>query len=399
MPGNDRRALWLLSLCLVCTGIGQAVLFAILPPAAREIGLSPLQVSTIFVTSACLWVFVSPMWGRRSDVVGRRPVILIGLLGFALSMFLLAGTIGASLAGWLAPALAWPLMIASRSVFALLGSGTAPASQAYVADRTSREDRTAGVALINAAFGIGQIAGPAVGGLAILGLLTPLYFAAALSVASAIAIWLFLPEAGPVHATERGAPARVAFTDSRILPFVAIGIAQQAVGATTAITLAFFLQDMLGLTPDQTGQRAAMGFAVLAIAGLAGQLLVVQRLKPLPSTLMHGGLAASLVAFVLFNMTGGFGLYVTALAFLGLGLGLLRPGNAAGASLSVEPEEQGAVAGITGAISVLGNVFGPLLGTALYELSPRGPYLLNGILMALGLAYSFAHPRLRSVRP
>src|SRR5512147_2702467 len=89
-PAPRQRAFLTLFLCLICVGLGQSMLFAILPPAARSIGLTPFQVSTIFATSAAIWVFVSPMWGRRSDVMGRRPVILIGLLGFAASMVLLA---------------------------------------------------------------------------------------------------------------------------------------------------------------------------------------------------------------------------------------------------------------------------------------------------------------------
>src|SRR6266849_2044966 len=68
-----QRAFALLFGCLVCVGMGQSMLFSILPPAARQIGISPFQVSTIFATSASIWVFISPMWGRRSDVVGRRP--------------------------------------------------------------------------------------------------------------------------------------------------------------------------------------------------------------------------------------------------------------------------------------------------------------------------------------
>ena len=143
--------------------MGQAVLFVILPPAAREIGLSPFQVSIIFATSATIWVFASPMWGRRSDVVGRRPIMLVGLLGFAVSMILLASTIAAAVSGWLTPLVAFGLMIASRSVFALFGSGTPPASQAYVADRTDAENRARGVAIIAAAFGVGQTLGPAAG--------------------------------------------------------------------------------------------------------------------------------------------------------------------------------------------------------------------------------------------
>ncbi len=398
--GNeDRRALWLLFFSLVCTGMGQAVLFVILPPAAREIGLSPFQVSTIFATSATIWVFASPRWGRRSDVVGRRPIILVGLLGFSVSMILLATSIGLGLSGTVSPPLAFALMVASRSIFALFGSGTPPASQAYVADRTEREDRTRGVALIAASFGVGQTLGPAAGAvLATLGLLAPLYFSAVLAIASAAVIWAFLPEPGKPAAVERREARKLRFTDPRVAPFLLIAIAMQAVRATTAITLAFFLQDMLDLTSTQTGERAGIGFMVLAIAGLAAQLGIVQRVRLPPARLIQIGLGFGVVAFGLFAIGSGFASYTTALAFLGLGLGLVRPGNAAGASLAVSPEEQGAVAGLTGAIGVVGNIFGPLLGTTLYELSPRGPYALNLVLMLLALGFSVAHPRLRHAR-
>ena len=75
MASPHARALRILFVCLVCIGIGQSMLFSILPPAARAIGISPFQVSTIFAISASIWVFVSPWWGRRSDVRGRRPII------------------------------------------------------------------------------------------------------------------------------------------------------------------------------------------------------------------------------------------------------------------------------------------------------------------------------------
>ena len=133
---RHRRAFRILFVCLMCIGLGQSMLFAILPPAARALGLSPFRISTIFAASASIWVFVSPWWGRRSDVWGRRPVILIGLLGYGLSMALLATTIQLGAAAVL-PALAvYPLLVGSRCVFALVGSGTGPASKAYIAERT-----------------------------------------------------------------------------------------------------------------------------------------------------------------------------------------------------------------------------------------------------------------------
>jgi MFS family permease len=396
---DHSRALRILFVCLVCIGLGQSMLFSILPPAAREIGLSPFQVSTIFATSAALWVFISPMWGRRSDVVGRRPVILIGLLGFALSMVMLATMIEIGLAKWLPAAAVYPLMVASRCLFALFGSGTGPASQAYVADRTSRTERTAGVALVNAAMGLGETVGPGMGAvLAVVGLLAPIYFSAALAVVSAGMIWLYLPEDGPPLKANAQPPVRMSVRDPRIVPFILIAAALQAVRATTVITLAFFLQDTLHLSAQQTVQYSGIGFVVLAMSGLFAQLVLVQRFRPAAWTMMQAGLPLMLCAFVLFTLTVNFASYLIALMFLGMGLGLVRPGTAAGASLSVDASEQGAVAGVIGGIAVLGNVFGPMLGTTLYAVRPIGPYLLNAGIMVASLALLLTSPRLRNAR-
>jgi MFS family permease len=389
------RAFRILFVCLVSVGLGQSMLFAILPPAARDIGLTPFQVSTIFASSAAIWVFVSPRWGRQSDVWGRRLVILIGLLGFALSMTLLATMIEVGLRGWLPVLAVYPLMVAARCVFALLGSGTGPASQAYIADRTSRSERTAGLALVSAAMGVGESIGPALGALlSLVGLLAPLYFAAGLAVVSAAAIWRFLPEEGPPIRAGR-TPVRMSFRDRRVVPFFIIGACLQAVRATTTITLAFFLQDTLGLGARETVRYAGTGFSVLAVAAILTQLVVVRRLRPTPRRLMRAGLFFALVAFLLFSARPGFTGCLVALALLGVGLGMTRPGYAAGASLSVEPEEQGSVAGLTGSIGVLGNIFGPLLGTSLYQWAPIGPYALNVVVMALAWLFAFTNPRLR----
>ena len=266
---TNLRALRVLLVCLVCIGLGQSMLFAILPPAARALGISPFRISTIFATSASIWVFVSPWWGRKSDVWGRRPVILIGLLGFGLSMALLATTIACGAAGLLPVVAVYPLLIVSRCVFALIGSGTGPASQAYIADRTTTTDRAAGLALVSAAMGFGETIGPALGAaLATLGLVAPIYFTAALAVASAGVIWWRLPEDGPVRPAGSVAAPRLGYADVRVVPFLAVGASLQAVRATTVITLALFLQDTFGLTAEQAAQRAGMGFVALAASGL-----------------------------------------------------------------------------------------------------------------------------------
>jgi len=396
---TNPRALRVLFVCLVCIGLGQSMLFAILPPAARALGISPFRISTIFATSASIWVFVSPWWGRKSDVWGRRPVILIGLLGFGLSMALLATTIALGSSGLLSAVAVYPLLIGSRCVFALVGSGTGPASQAYIADRTSAEERAAGLALVTAAVGLGETLGPAMGAaLATLGLVAPIYFSAALAGASATVIWWRLPEDGPVRPAGSAVPPRLGYADRRVAPFLAVGASLQAVRATTVITLALFLQDTFSLPAEQAAQRAGIGFVSVAAAGLFAQLVLVQRLRPTARTMILSGVPLLVLAFGLLVVGRSFGVFVAALGCLGLGLGLVRPGSAAGASLSVSAEEQGAVAGLLGGLAVLGNVFGPMLGTTLYGVSPRAPYMLNGGLMSALLLFVLTNRRIRNLR-
>src|SRR5262249_3666902 len=178
-----------------------------------------------------------------------------------------------------------------------------------------------------------------------------------------------------------GAPAGLGYTDRRVVPFLAVGASLQAVRATTVITLALFLQDTFVLTAEQAAQRAGMGFVALAAAGLFSQLVLLQGLRPTSRTLIQTGVPLMVLAFLVPVVGGNFVLDLVALGSLGLGLGLVRPGSAAGASLAVSAEEQGAVAGLLGGLAVLGNVFGPMLGTTLYTYSPRAPYALNGALM------------------
>lgn len=394
-----RRDFGLLFVCLVSMGMGQSMLFSILPPAAREIGITPFQVSTIFATSASLWVFVSPAWGRRSDRAGRRQVIIIGLLGYALSMSLLALVIDIGRRHLLPTLAVFPMMIAARCIFALLGSGTGPATQAYIADRTTRTERTAGVALVSAAMGLGETIGPGVGAaLAVVGLLAPLYLSSALAVLSAATIWFFLPEEKH-HAHAQRAPAkRMRVFDRRIRPFLTVATALQSARGTTVVCLAFYLQDELGLDAERTVQIAGLGFVTLAIAGLLAQLVIVQRFRPSARAMMRSGVALMLVAFLMLVLGTALPVFLGGLALLGVGMGLVRPGASAAASLSVEANEQGSAAGILGGVSVAGNVFGPMIGTSLYGLSHKAPFLVNAAMQAVVLILVLTNRRVRQVR-
>jgi MFS family permease len=391
-----RRAFLILFVSLMCVGAGQSVMFAILPSLARQLGLSEFQASLPFVSSATIWVFTSGYWGGRSDHWGRKPVILLGLVAFGISFasFALVASLGISRI--LAVALAYPLMIAARSIYGLFGSGAAPAAQAYVADRTTRAERTQGVATIGAAFGLGTTIGPGIGSaLVIFGLFAPFYFTAAVAFASAAAIWYFLPERTAPHIrVER--KLTLHWYDRRIWPFVIFGLGISTAGAVPIQTVGYLFIDVLHFSPAEAPQYTGIGLVASSLAALFAQLVIVQRFNLSARTLIRWGTLIGLASFVLFAVGRQFGPLVMALVISGLGFGMVRPGYSAAASLAVDPDEQGAIAGITGATSGAGFIFGPIIATELYKISPAAPYWFGAAMMAALYAYALLSPHLKN---
>ena len=393
-PSERKRALVILFCSLMCVGAGQSILFAILPPLSRKLGLSEVQVTTIFAVSAAIWVFSSPYWGARSDHVGRKPIMLMGLIAFAVSFGLFASVMLAGLNHLLPALLVFPLMVVTRSIYGMLGSGTFVSAEAYVADRTSRAERTRWVATIAAAFGLGTTVGPGIGSaLVVFGLFAPFYFVSIVAVLSAAAIWYFLPERSRPR-SKHPVETRLKWHDRRLRPFLWFGFILSTAGAIPIQTVAFFFMDVLHLKESAAAQSVGIGLMVSSMAALFSQLVLVQQFNPSARTLMRWGTAIAVSSNVIFLISHSFGPLMLAMALSGLGFGMARPGYAAAASLSVSPDEQGAVAGVIGATSATGFIVGPAIG-ALYEVSPLAPYMLGAVLMAGLFAYARFSPALR----
>ena len=154
--------IWFLSGGLFFVGAGQAVVFITIPPLARDLGLTEIQTGTIFASSALAWMIFSPYWGRLSDRIGRKTVVLVGLLGCALSLILFSTALNMGTSNIL---LGWKLLavlIIARMVNGILGSATRPAAGAWIADVTDLNERSAGYGRLNSGFSAGRIVGPAI---------------------------------------------------------------------------------------------------------------------------------------------------------------------------------------------------------------------------------------------
>ena len=378
-PQEFRYARTILLLALVAVGFGFTVLFAILGPLGREVGMSELQISSIIAASSLVVFLASPHWGRLSDRWGRKRVMVIGLFGYACGNLLFASVFQLTLVGALLPISGYLLLMLTRVMHASVMSAIMPSSSAYMADITSIATRTKGMGAVGAANNFGSILGPALGGLlAGITLLTPLWVASGIAVTTALFVIVLLPDIPKVRPKTQQEntppPRKLSYFDPRILPYIIVGALMFMGMALVQQTLAFRFQDVLGLTAVETAQTFGMAMGCSAAASLLSQIGLMQRINLTPFQWLRIALPVLALAFAGLALADTQFLMMTAMVLQGAAMGLAGPAFMAGASLAVEPHEQGAVAGIAGSCGPLGFTLGPLLGGFFYQISPDLPY-------------------------
>lgn len=381
----SRQQFTALILALMATGIGQSLVFAILAPLGREVQLSELQITSVIAVSALVFAISAPYWGRFSDRVGRKPIIITGLLGYTAGTALFTSVLYAGLVGILAGVSFYLILLLSRCCQSIIMSATGPAASAYAADNSSTEFRTRTMARLGTANSMGTILGPAVSGaLATLGLLAPLYFAAGLAALAALGIWRYLPPTPREDLTQRTLRARLRFTDPRVVQYLATAVGIFIGFSGIQQTMGFLLQDQLALTGIQTAQMTGAALMVSAVFTFVTQMTLMQRLHLRPLQFLRLGVLAMLLGASAIAMAGSFKLVAVGMALLGTGMGFAMPSVAAGASLAVNPDEQGAVAGLVSSCPAIGFVAGPICAGALYQIDgPLAPLFSAGVFLVV----------------
>lgn len=380
---TNKAALGFIFAVILLDVIGLSILIPVQAFIVRRYSDDAVIVTLLTVVYAAAQFCATPILGTLSDRYGRRPVLLVSVLGSA-GGYLLFG-IGGAL---------WVLFL-SRLIDGVTGGNLSTAS-AYIADITPREERAKNFALLGAAFGLGFILGPALGGaLSQFSLDAPAYAAAALSLLSALVGFFVLPESLP--------PERRVTTPWRlaaISPFAPIvELLQRPVLATllvvqclfTFVTMGYnsitavFLIERFGVQPMSiAGLLVAIGVAnVLVQAGLVGRLVKLfgeQRVAVI-SLLFQ---ALSLLSIV---VVPWFWMLYPISALTSGGAGPLRPALSALLSNRVTSEEQGKLNGVSTALSSLMTVFGPLCAGAMYDaVAPSAPFWSGTLVLVLASA-------------
>ncbi len=381
---------------LLVYALGQTILFALMGPAAREIGMPEWQVGAIVSASAVVFVFASPMWGRLADRLSRRAVFVFGLFGYGAATLLFAWLLDAGLNGWIGAATTFSALLAARLLYALLAGGIQPAAVALMADLTSRTDRSAGMVLVGAGFGLGSVLGPAFAAALVgFGLLVPLFAAAGLAILVAMAALVFLRPPSHKDADADSVAPKVPL--GRIAPFLALAFGIYLAIAALQQTTAFYIQDFTQSNPLEAARLSGFAFMTLAAAILLVQGGVVQLLKPSPALMLGLGVPIAAIGIAAYALAPGYGWLLAAFGVMGVGFGLAQPGVSAAVSLRIAADAQGGAAGLVQAAMAGGFVVGPIAGTLLYTVNPRGPMMLSfASLLLCGLLFLAALRRTTS---
>lgn len=367
--------------------VGFGIVIPLMPLYAERFGAGPVAAAWLLSIYSLMQFLFAPWWGRLSDRVGRRPVLLVGIAGAALSY----------LAFGLAGSLTW--LFVARAVNGLMGANVGVA-QAYIADVTPPEERAKGMGMIGAAFGLGFIFGPAIGGfLSRWGPAAPFLGAAALAAANFALAWFRLPESLPREVRGRPSP-RNAGLRARVATVLDAPRTLRGLYATVfAVTMGIAgVEAMLALW---AGRRWGLGFESIgygfALVGLV--VAVAQGLMVGPLVRRIGERRAGLLGLAL--IAGGMAmvplapslpLVVLAGAVFAIGQASATPAVMAMISHQAGVAEQGRVLAASQSLSALARVLGPwLAGVAFAHVGIDAPYIGGaalGVIALLTLALS-----------
>ncbi|MGW8225949.1 MAG: MFS transporter [Anaerolineales bacterium] len=382
MQSSNRKNLFILSFTLVVVTLGFGVVIPIIPFYMESLGAGGTELGLLVASYAVMRLICAPVWGSISDRIGRKPVMMIGILGYGITMFLF----GLATELW--------MLFAARILSGILSSATSPTTMAYIGDSTSEEDRGGGMGILGAAVGLGTIFGPALGGLlAGESLSTPFFIAGGMSILALILTWILLPES--LHRESRRP------SESKI-PIPELHLWWQALSSPIGIllVLAFILTcglmifygifglyalERFGFGPEEVG-------IIFMVVGLVSAITQGVLTGPLTrrwgeSPVIKIGMLGSAVSLILIAWAED---YWTVLITIGLFVfmtAILTPAISSLTSKRAETQ-QGMAMGLSNSFMSLGRIAGPLWAGFALDLSLVLPFISGAVVMLIGFFIS-----------
>jgi DHA1 family tetracycline resistance protein-like MFS transporter len=364
--------------------IGFGIIIPLLPFYGEFYQASPEMVGLLMATYSFTQFLAAPFWGRLSDHIGRRPVLLVSLAGASAAYV------------WLGLAESLWTLFAARAVGGAM-AGNISAAFAYVADITTRENRAKGMGMIGAAFGLGFIAGPAIGGILAgsdpvnADFRTPAFAAAALSVTALIMAVATLKESLSAEIRQRLAkepPKKRLAMFREALDRPVIGLLLLLTFLATFVfaglesTFAMWSRRQFGWGPEQNGYLFA--FIGLLSALIQGGLIGRLARRFGEARLVVQGAVALAIGIALIPFSTNVVVLVLAMSIAGYGFSVISPSLNSLISLQSSEDEQGKIMGVTRSASTMARFIGPAWAGLLFGgLGRDWPYFVGAIIMVV----------------
>ena len=379
---KNNKSLLTIFLVVFIDLLGFGIILPLLPYIAEKYSAGPFQIGMLTATYSFFQLIASPILGRLSDRYGRKKLLIISQLGSAVGYLILG------LAGNL------PLLFLSRIIDGATG-GNISIAQAYIADVTTKENRARGMGMIGAAFGLGFIFGPAIGGfLSRFSYSAPAYFATAISLLTVLTTIFFLKETINEKQAKVSPKTKLNFEEFRkvlsIYPIGILIITFFVVNLASSVqqgNFALWTQKTFNYGPTQNGWL----FAYIGIIAVLVQLKVLPFLtkKFNEKNILYISLVFLFLGLILIPlMPTPLFLYVS-LFFLPFGMGLSNPTIQALASENVPKEEYGGTLGFLQSAGSLGRIIGPIIGGIIFQsLGKDNAFYFAGFIVLIILIYS-----------
>lgn len=376
---HKKLALLMLNMFIAVGSFG--IIIPIIPEYLKEIGQGGTAAGLIIAIFAFAQFIVSPIGGKWTDKYGRRPMINLGLFTLAISMFIFyfANSIG--------------LLYLSRAIGGIGCAFLIPAIYAYVADITTMDQRAKGNSFISASMSLGIVVGPGIGGyLAEFGLKTPLLVSAIVGVLAFVVSFFSLKESMPTE-TEAEHVA-----DSSMVKDILLSVKKPFfIPLVITLIMSFGLmayETVLGLyVTDQfsaTTKDIAFMITATGLVGVIMQLFVVDKLVRVMGELnvVKLFLIVTAIAFLLSIIAGSYSMFFVISLIIFLATSILRPVLTTLIS-KLAGKEQGFAMGMNNAYMSIGNILGPLMAGALYDIRILYPFIAGLIILVLTTIFTF----------
>tara|TARA_B100000287_G_scaffold85300_1_gene77911 strand:+ start:857 stop:2047 length:1191 start_codon:yes stop_codon:yes gene_type:complete len=379
---------------LFTVGLGQSFVFVLVPPLARDLGLSEIQTSSIFAISAFAWAMTSAFWGRTSDKYGRRNIAVLGLVGYSISLIALITPLFLVERNILDIAYLFPALVLGRLLNGLVGSASRPASFAYIADTSSKEKRTVKFARLEASFLVGTVVGPLIGGfLFLITNETPFYVFSFLALIAAFGIYKEVNNTS-IKKDDVKNKIKIKWYSKTILPFLAYAAVLSLCQASLIQSIGFYITDLFREF-DDLPTLISMTFALLSISTIVSQYLFTDTFPMKNFNLLLFGTLLLVFSYSAMAFFQSISVYYLSIIILGFGFGMTRPALASSLSLAQSPENQGSAAGYLGSVIPIGHMTTPFIAMPIYAINPSYLYYFSSILCIGLILFIIIHPTIR----